>query len=230
MAKTLEFEGDKLRKLALDLNRVAKKAVPHAIRNSLNTSAFVARFAWQGAIREKLITRNKFTVSRVLVNKARGTNVSTLESAVGHPEDYMLKQERGGIDRGAVPMPAASGEKSVPRRRLVRRPMKLRAITLGRRGRKGSKRQRNAASIRMALKTKGKFVFLDTGKTKGIYKLSGGKRKLKFRMIWNMKTKSRFIKPTKTLEPALNRIDGKLAGIHIRSLKEQLRRRRLMGF
>lgn len=224
-----EMTTDELLKLQLDLDRVARTAVPHAAREGLNKSAFLGRFAFQGAIRERLINRNAHTVRRVGVTKARGTNLATMEAVLGHPEAYMRTQEVGGMDRGAVPMPAASGEASKPRFRLVKRRFRMRAIALARRGRKGSKRQRNAASIRMAQRAGRKFVFLHTDKAKGIFSLSG-KRKLKFKMIWNMTKGSRFIKPTPTLEPALRRIDRDLPRIHVNAIKNQLRRRRLMGF
>jgi len=225
-----DADMDEMLKLALELDKVRTQAIPHATRNSLNESAFLGRFTWQGAIRTKLITRNRFTERRIGVNKARGTNLPTMEAVLGHTERYMRTQEDGGIDRGAVPMPAASGEKTKPRLRLVRRANAMKAISLAMRGRKGSKRQRNAASIRIARKAGRKFVFLHTERTKGIFRMRGGKRKVKFDMIWNLKTKSRFIKPTPTLEPTIQFINPKLPRLHIKSLKFQLRRLRLMGF
>ena len=78
------------------LEAVAEQSLPHATRNTLNSAAFDARKKWQDEIRGAFVLRNQWTERSIRVNKARGTNVRTMESAVGSVQPYMETQEKGG--------------------------------------------------------------------------------------------------------------------------------------
>lgn len=212
------------------LETFKRSAMPFAGRDSLNSQAFAARSLWQKQISREFILRNRFTERSIRVDKSTGLSMATMKAVVGSTAPYMATQETGGVDQGAVPAEAASGESSLPRRRLVRRPNKLSVISLTRRGRKGSRRQRNAVSIAMARKSGSKFVFLETERTKGIFRLTGGKRSPRVRIVWNTAKKTHRIAAQPTMQPALKKLEPHVDRINVAAIKRQLKRHRLFGF
>src|SRR5690606_34955196 len=61
------------------LDSLNKRGAPHAMRESLNTLAFATRKQWQREIRYELTLRNRWTVNSIRVEKARGSNIGTIE-------------------------------------------------------------------------------------------------------------------------------------------------------
>ena len=218
-------------KYAKQLGKFVKTAVPYAVRSGLNTMAFEGRKLWQAEMREEFILRNTWTARRLLVVKAVGNSVDGMKSVVGSPDDYLEKQEAGGVQLGSVPTRVASGEGegSGPRRKLVRGPNKLSAITLPTRMRKGTKRQRNAADIRMAVAKGSKFVFLALSKNKGLFKLKGGGRRPKVSMVWNTTKKRHVVRAHPTLGPAVKRLGFKADAIMANAMNDQLKRLKILG-
>jgi hypothetical protein len=219
-------------KYAAQLGKFAKTAMPHGVRNGLNTMAFEGRKLWQGEMKEQFILRNTWTSRRLLVVKASGSSVAGMKSIVGSPDDYLDKQEAGGVQLGSVPTKVASGEGEGggPRRKLVRGPNKLSAISLPTRSRKGSRKQRNAAAIRMSVAKGSKFVFLNLGKTKGLFKLKGGGRRPKVSMVWNTSKKRHVVRAHPTLGPAVKRLGFKADAIMANAMEQQLRRLHILGY
>lgn len=219
-------------KYAKQLGKFAKTALPFAVRNGLNTMAFEGRKLWQGEMREQFILRNTWTTRRLLVVKASGNSVAAMKSIVGSPDDYLDKQEAGGVQLGSVPTKVASGEGegSGPRKKLVRAPNKLSAISLPTRSRKGTRKQRNAAAVRMAVAKGSKFVFLNLGKTKGLFKLKGGGRRPKVSMVWNTSKKRHVVRAHPTLGPAVQRLGLKADAIMANAMVEQLKRHKILGY
>lgn len=214
------------------LGKFAKTAVPYAMRNCLNTMAFEGRKLWQGEMRSEFILRNTWTARRILVVKASGTNVASMHSIVGSPDDYLEKQEAGGVQLGSVPTKVASGEGEGggPRRKLVRGPNKLSAIQLTARTRKGTRRQRNAAAVRMAVASGKKFVFLQLGKSKGLFKLKGGGKHPAISMVWNTMKKRHVVRAHPTLGPAVKRVGLRADAIMANAMIDQLKRHRILGY
>jgi hypothetical protein len=213
-------ELDRFRK---DLERFRKKAIPYALREAVTAAAFEARKEWQGEIKRSFITRNQFTERSIRVEKARGLDAKRMFAVVGSTAPYMAKQEFGGIDHGAIPAPAASGESSLPRKRLVRRANKLAAIQLARRGKKGSRKQQNAISIRLARKAGKKFVLLRGQRAPAIFKITGGKRKLRVTRIQILAKRPARITAEPTLQRTLKALGPKMPRIMANALRKQLR-------
>src|SRR5689334_14509169 len=95
----IKFTG--IERLASDLEKVAKKALPYAMRDAVNTSAFEAKRVWGDQIRRTFETRNTFTAGRAIqVDKARGSLSGGIEATVGSVAKYMRVQEHGGTVRG----------------------------------------------------------------------------------------------------------------------------------
>lgn len=232
----LKWKG--ARRLERDLQTFAKTAVPHAVRNALNTQAFEARRAWADEAKDSLTLRNTFTVRSLRVEKARGTKLETMQSRVGSVAPYMGKQEIGGQETAGgkhgvtVPTPVASGEGrgARPRRRLVRRPHKMSRINLAGRGQKGSRQQRNAIALSMARRAGRKHVMLEGRRRIGIFRISGGKR-TRIDMVWHLTRKATAkVPPNPMLQRALASTERKMPGVYERAFVEQLRRRRILGY
>lgn len=221
-----------LRKLEDDLRTLAGKAVPFAVRSALTSSAFEARKIWQAEIDERFILRNKFVQGSIRVEKARSLNVRTMKATVGSIAEFMPKQEFGGRESKAVPTEVAAGQPlgSQPRLKTVRAPNKLSAIRLTDRNRTGSRKVRNRIGIRRALKAGQKVVLLETERGKGLFRITGGRRKPQFRMIWDLRKGSHRIPPSPTLQPTLKKLQPKLLGIHRKAWLEQLKRHGVFGY
>lgn len=193
------------------MDAINKRAMPHAIRDTLNMLAFSARRDMQRRMGQQMTLRNRYTTRSIAVDKARGVMVPAMESRVGSLQPYMATQELGGTvsSKGrhgvTIPTSTASGEgmSARPRKRLVRRANWLSAIRLAGRG-SGSAKQRNAIAISRAIRSGTRTAFLDLGQRKGIVRIMGGKRRPKVRMLWDMSKRSVRIKANPTLQPSMD--------------------------
>lgn len=214
------------------LRDVSKKAFPHGIRNGLNQTAFEARKEWQGQLGKSMVLRNKYTERSVLVDKASGTNVDSMRSVVGSVLDYMETQEKGGSEakKGkhgvTIPTSVSSGEGrgAKPRRKMVRGPNKLRAIQLGNNYRSGNRKQRNIVAVKMAKAHGRKYVFLELQRRKGLFRVSGGKRRTKIDMVWDLTNPSVSIPKNPTMDPAIEQLRPRMPGFFVEAMEAQLKR------
>lgn len=231
----VKIDDRELKELEADLKTFAHKAFPFATRNTLNVAAFAARSHAQENIRGSMITRNKFTERSVQVDKARTLNVSRQAATVGSTADYMETQEFGGTKTGegggvaiATSYSAGQAQSSQPRTRLPRRANKLANIQLRKKHKRGSTRQqRNLIAIREAAGSGRKFVFLDLGKRRGIFKVTGGKRRARIKMVHDLSRRSVAIPKNPWLLPAAERTRTEIPGIYKESLLFQKRRLQL---
>jgi hypothetical protein len=229
----IKIDLSQFKKLAKDLDTVAKKAIPHATRNALNGAAFETRREWVGKVEKSMVLRNTFTTRSLQVSKATGINMQVMEARVGSTAPYMGDREQGIMEkpRGKhgvpLPTPASAGQGSSPRTRLVRRPNRLPSIQLTARPGRNA-RQRNAIAIRQAAKGTG-YAFLELQRHAGIYKVTGKKR-MRVRLIWDLSVRTIKPKPLPTLQQALDAIKPKLAGICERALVDQLKRAKVLGY
>lgn len=224
-----------LEKAQRQLERIRRQAIPHAMRDALNGSAFLARQRWQEEIRQSFTTRNKFTERSVLVEKARGTS-SDMFAVVGSVAPYMGDQEHGARIRGggkhkAIPGPVAAGQAAGSKRtRVVRRARRLSAISVQRPSGIGPRKQANAVTIRHAKAAGRRFVLLERpGGGRGLYLLGGGKRKTTTRLLWDMSRGSVRVDPEPTLQRTLRAIESELPKVHTRAILRQLKRVRISG-
>jgi hypothetical protein len=220
------------RALERQLRQIRTRAIPYAIRSTQNGLAFKGQQLAKEEVKDKMITRNKFAVQSIQVDKARaGQRYSVLGSTQG----FMKDQEFGGVVRDpSITTQYASGEgvgSSAPRKRLARKANSLRAIRLNSRGGKGKNRkQRNLIRIIDAVNTGKKFIFLDTGRTEGIYKVVGGKKNpkkggpkgAKLRMVHRTDIKAVTIPANPWLQPAVAKLRPLAQGIYSRALQFQI--------
>jgi hypothetical protein len=229
-----------MRKLVEDLQMFRAKAIPHAVRNALTAMAFEARGEWSDEMRKKFTLRNRFTTSSPRVLPARGVHIPSMESRVGSPLEYLAKQEQGfeqrakGKHGAPMPTPVAAGQTAgaQKRTRTVRKALTLGAIQLEQvkpRNAYGGRRQRNAVAIRLAAKTGKRLVFLDLGKTKGIFKITGTRR-LSVREVWDLSRKTRTVPAHETLGPAVQRVRAMQPSIYASAIVAELRRARILHY
>lgn len=231
-----ELDAKKLRRLENDLTKFAKRALPFAVRNGLNSTAFEARREWAEQLGKKMVLRNTFTTRSLRVEKATGLDLNTMQARVGSVADYMATQEHGGTEskkgKHGKPIPtsvaAGQGMKTRPRKRAVQRKNWMGAVTLAS-GIRGSRQRRNAFAIAQAAKGSG-TAFLDLGRRKGLFRVTGTKKGLKVRMIWDLSRPSVVIKRNPTLQHTLKAIEPRLPELHEKAIIEQLKRHRVLGY
>ena len=223
-----------IKRLEKDLKTFAKRAYPFATRNTVNSAAFESQKIGRGNIQKNMINRNRFTVQSVRVNKAGTLNVSRQVAAVGSTEDYMERQEFGGTKSSsgkhgvAIATSYAAGQEGAkPRTKLPRKANKLQNIRLKKRQSARSRRLQNLLAIKKAATSGQKYVFLDLGKTKGIFKIVGGKRNPKIKMVHDISRKNVKIKPDPWLKPAFDQAIQLMPEIYTKSLIFQLKKQNL---
>lgn len=225
-----------IKQLERDLKKFADKAHPFATRKTVNDGAFQTQKIARANIQDNMVTRNRFTVQSVRVDQARTLDVRRQAATVGSIAEYMEDQEFGTVKaKGgkegvtiATSYSAGQGENAQPRTRLPRKPNKMANIQLQRRRKKGAgRKQQNLISIRQAAETGRKYVFLDLGRRKGIFKVTGGKRRPKIKMVHDMTKDSVIVPKNPWLKPAFNEAARMLPAFYADALRFQLRRRNL---
>lgn len=205
----MEFKIDdkQIKAFTKALKDMSKYGVKKAQQDALNTTAFEARKKAIGNIDRKMIERNTWTRRSVRVQKA---SFASMVSLLGSTENYMKEQEFGGVKRGRGKVGvgittsyAAGQEMAKPRTKVARASNKLSRIKItNRKSQGGNKKQQAIATIKQAAQKKDKFVYLDFGRTKGIFKLTGGKKKTKINMVHDLSQKSVKIPKNPWLRPA----------------------------
>jgi hypothetical protein len=243
---TLSVQWKGLEKLQRDLAKAKSTAVPYAMKSALTTQAFEARRIWQGEIRAEFTLRNQYTERSIIAVKASGTGAS-MQSSVGSFAEYMGDQEEGANVRGrsghkGIPGAAAAGQAPGSKRtRVVRAANRLGALTLLHPTTRGSKKQRNAMAIAMAVRQGKKAVLLErTRGGKGIFSITGGQRtwgkrkfrqrQLKLRMLWDFSRSSVHVPGSHTLARTLRALEPKVVPICERAILDQLRRHHVLGY
>lgn len=231
----IDFKVD-AKKALKDLRQFREKAIPYATRNALNRSAFHARAEWQVEVRGAFTLRNKYTESSIRVERATGKDTRGMIAKVGSVAAYMDEQELGATVRARgkhkpIPGPVAAGlQPGAKRTKLVRAGNKLSALHVSRPVGKSSK-QRNAVALAMARRKGQKVALLERPKGgKALFRLTGGRKKVQTRLLWDLSRGSVRVKPTPTLQRTLARIQPRLAEIHRDAVVEQLKRHKILGY
>lgn len=222
-----------------DLKLFAKRALPFATKNTLNQAAFQTQRTTKTDLRKNLVLRNRFTEQSVRVEQTRTLNIRRQAAVVGSIAGYMEDQEFGGVKskKGkegvaiATSYSAGQGDDTQPRTKLPRKPNKLENIKLRHRRTKGkSKRQKNLIAVRSAAKSGDKYVYLDLNRRRGLFRVLGGKRKPRVKMVHDLTNRSIRVPKKPWLRPAVQRTERQLTEIHKKSLLFQLRRQNILGY
>jgi hypothetical protein len=225
-----DFETQEFEK---DLKAFSERALPFATRSTINTAAFTTRRLGIENARNSMTLRNKFTERSIRVKKSQSLNIQAQTARVGSVQDYMRDQEFGktNVKKGKqgvrIPTSYASGEglHANPRKRVVRPSNRINRITLRNKQKRGKTRaQQNLIAVKEAAGSKQKFVFMDLGRRKGIFKVLGGKKNPRVRMVHDLTEQSVTIPPNPWLKPATNETVRMMPTMYRDALKFQLRR------
>lgn len=231
-----------IRKLETDLNKFKERAVPFAVRDTLNRTIFDARRESIGKVRTDMVLRNKFTERSIQVDRARGLNVQTMEAVVGSTLDYMEDQEFGATktSRGkrGVPIPTTTasgeGEGGRPRRKVPRAANRLARVKLSKRTGGGfkSRKQETFLRIKATVEAGKRFLYLNTGRKQAIYRVQGRGRVnkqgritgIKMKMVYDLSRRSVTINRNPWLKPSTDISSERIPEFYRRSLTFQLKR------
>ena len=223
----VKFDDRDLKRLESDLKVLAKRAYPFATRHTVNASAFDARKTSQHIIGNKMVNRNKHAKQSVRVRQTKTLLVDEQEAAVGSIADYMEDQEFGAIkSKPTIATGYSAGQRGQrPRTRVPRRKNTMQHIRLRRRRKKGrSRAQRNLIAIRETAGTTNPFVYLKLQRSKGIFKVIGGKKRSKIRMVHDMTRSSVRIPANPWLRPAVLSTSKRIPTIYRKAMEFQAKR------
>jgi hypothetical protein len=230
MSFTVQFKG--LKEAIRDLKKL-QKAVPYAVREYTNSAAFLARTTWVKRAEANMVLRTQFTVRSIQVVKA-GLQPGRQESRVGSIADYMKTQEEGANisakGKHGTPLPAAAPGARKKRKSKVASKNRLAAIQLKAGGVRGSRQRRNAVAISLAAKAGGGVVFLDLRKSKGLFRVTGTKRGLRIRKVWDLSKRRVRVPPNPMLQQTMRAIEPQLPKLALKAIVFQLRRHRIAGY
>jgi len=232
---SFKLDDRSLKNLEKDLRAFKFKALPFVTKQTLNDMAFDGRKEMRRQIGRKMVERNKWTRGSVAVNKAKTLILRSQSSEFGSSEEYMVLQEYGGTERGkggsalSIPTGYAAGQEGTrPRTRLPRKAHKMRNIKLTRlRQRGASKKQQNFLKVREAKKRGIRYIFMDLGRRKGVFRLLGSKHKPKVKMVADISHKVIRIPATPTMRPAANYAQRRSDEHYRKNMIYQLRRHRI---
>ena len=231
---------EKLHKALTDLKD--GRALAHAARQGLTTSAKATSREWELQGRRTMTVRNKWTFGKKFhkVVKARvARRIIDMEAVAGSKHKYMREQEFGvsrfALWRKGVPIPTVASRVGASKKRLQSTTFWRRKIKLGRRlkpsnpafamqsgsSAKTRKQRYMAASMQLARRQGRRFVYLDLGSWgKGIFDVS---LKRKVKKVWNLNRRSTYTKPNPMLQRSMREMKKFYPQFHRMALEEQVR-------
>lgn len=227
------------KRLSDDLEKMAKRAIPYAIRDTLNGSAFALQKGWRGEVKRTFTLRNRYTEQSIRVDKAQGTSIAGMKAVTGTIAPFMPDQEEGGTVRGrgahkAIPSAAAAGGAlGAKRKSVVRSGFRLSSIQVTQRPLpKYGRRRQNAVAMAIAIRKGERFALLNRIKSKGraIFEVKGGKRSGRARLIWDVSRGSVKVPREPTLQRSIALSSRVFEKVQYEAMLTQLRRNKVMGY
>jgi hypothetical protein len=233
----IELKG--LNRLKRDVELFSKRAVPHAVRETLNGCAFALQKEWRGEVRQSFTLRNKYTERSIQVDRARGIDTRAMQARTGSIAHYMDEQEEGAIVRGGgkhkpIPGPAAAGQAPGGKRtRTVRQGLRLSAITVSHSplARYGKRRQ-NAIALAIARRKGERFALLNRSKGggRGLFEVRGGRRTLRTRLLYDVSRGSVRVPAEPTLQRSIRKSQRAFEQAQYLAVLRQLKRHKVFGY
>jgi len=232
MAKDISFHSPQIKKLEKDLGKF-RFALPVANQRTLNRAVDAVQVNAKRRVAKQMIIRNKWTLGSIQTDKPKGFSTPRI---VGSLQEYMADQEFGTIARSqgkqgrrmTTSYASGEGEGARPRKRVARGANKIKKIRIkNSRYKAKNKKQRALVAIKQAAKSGRKYVYLDmpwTKGKKGIYKVIGGKRRPRIKMVHSLKKKSVVIKRSPWLKPSVDAIVPLMPRFYMMELQAQANR------
>lgn len=233
----MEIDTRELKQLELKLLRANKTGFKIAGEQTLNDLAFEARREAREQIERDFTVRNKWTVSprNNPIDKAKlGKSFAEFGSTL----DYMAKQEEGFISQPdrytgavAIPTPVASGERKggaqgkTIRRKPVRKPNRRNMLKMpSKRMKELPRRERNAALIQEAIKSKRRFIELERNGETNIFRVKGNKKRYQLDRLYKTEHRAVISKPKPWLAPATKKAYEKAPSFYLKRMEYQMQR------
>jgi len=241
-----------LEKLHKALTDMDNRALPYAVKDSLNQSAFATRRQWEVEGRKTMHVRRSWAF-RHRIPKARGgglahavekarlrKSITQMEAKSGNTHRFMEEQERGftRFRMKGVQIPTIASRISHNIARVVRKPYYRDRMDFGPRykyghykftpGKGGRPRGARyiAGSARAARERGARFVYLEfSDNNKGIYDLGTGKggRGSKIKKVWDMSHRTTTTKRNPMLRRTLKKLEPTFKTVHRSALEKQIR-------
>jgi len=208
------------------LELINSKSLRNAQLDTINDLAFMTKRSAERITNEDLTLRSKYMSKTIRVKRA---DKRSLTSTVGSLSEGLAKQEKGFTERSggvgvAVPTSFASGEKRADKRlRVVRKANRVGNIRLDK-TRYASRKQQNAAQVRQAVNGGNRYVYMDLGKVKGLFKIQGGKRNPKPQLVQSLSQKVVRVRGIEWLERAREENLKDLFKTYSTRVQQQLKR------
>jgi hypothetical protein len=246
-ADIITFDDRELRQYEEDLLTLKERSYPFASRFSIWQYAETAQIFARQIVEEKMILKApaKFTQKSIQFwpSSAGGMSLNPRNqfSIMGSTLKYMETQEFVGIKRKrgkvgvTIPTSESARQKETrPRTKVVHKDnwlskIKLRKKRVSRKSKQRTK-QHSIILIEEAKKAKKNFVYLETHRTKGIFRIKGTKKKRKIRMLYNLENKQVRIPPLKWMQPAIKEVRKEMPIIYKDALIKQLKRLKTYKF
>jgi len=234
------FKADmrEVQKLEMKLKLFASRAVPYAAKGATNAAAFNAMREARANIKNNMILRNRFTLQTIRVEPVR--DVRNPRAIVGSTAPYMELQEFGGKkpkkgkEGVLIPMPAASKETALPRKRLPVGNNRINKITLSKMMRRKPKNWKQAMvfKVQNAVLSGNRNVYLEFINKKGIYRVLKGSKKFKrgwpqgatLTKLYDLSRQTVRIPASPWLRPAVDATVRRAPALYLKALQHQARR------
>jgi len=180
---TFEIDTTDIQHLENALHILNDRAVPYAVKKTLDGIAWKARKEAQGLIKNDFVNRNQWTVGSIRVKPSTIGRVDDMQSAFGSTQGYMRTQEKGGVKRPlsgnkvSIPTTRAAGQGRAkrPRTRNVLTRNKMKVVWLRKPAyRSKNNKQEIIVRMRQALKDGSDKAYLKFNNgTEGIFEVDG---------------------------------------------------------
>lgn len=248
---TIKMDKRPIEALENDLDKFHDRALPYAVRDTLNTLAYeTSRIAKKNADR-LMVMRNTYTSRSIQFERAQGLKVDQMKSAAGSLQEYMREQEEGFTrhkkGKHGVPVPtsfAAGQQGAVPRSKPIRRVNWMNRLKVAKGIRKNEKykttKQTVLRRVQEAIASGNRYIVLGvrekTAKRykKGIYQVLGGKlvkrgwpHGARLKLVYALDQPSITTMPRRWLEPSANLVISKREEYYRKALIRQIEKNRL---
>lgn len=186
---TVTVDTSQADKFASILSSYSKKNYAFATRATINEMGFQLQKLSRSGLHERMILRNKWTESSIRRDKARTLKIADQKTEVGSILNYMERQEKGGIavsqKKHGIPIPtkfSSAEEGQEKRKRIPIASNRLKAIQLRHSSELSkfkTRKQKNIVAVKLAIQHNNRFVYLETEKRKGIYRITRGRSRVK---------------------------------------------------
>ena len=237
----MRIDTRELEEMCKGIEILGERAVPFAIRDTLNKAAWETFGEARVEIGKRFLERNTWTRRSTRFIKAGGRDISKMRSEIGSVQLYMRKQEEGfertstGKHGVAIPTSASAGEGQSRRRtKVIQKKNYLSRLRPPRNNVRG--KTRSIVAIKEAVRLGKRNVFINQaddlfGRPSGFYRVVGGRKVKKgwrwpkgvrLEMLYSTERTKVKTEPHAWLGPATDRVVKNLDRIYRDAIERQI--------